>query len=337
MSSSTTSGRVRRGQVERRWRRRGELHLVPLDLPAARPASRRRRRCRRRPAPAPAAWRAAACVRRSGPAVRRPIACRRGKPHGEFAALPRPVAGGRSTPPPCISTRRLHQRQADAQPALRAVGARRPARTARRARRAAPARCRCPLSLHPQIRRRRRRPRLQRIGRPAAVYLAALFSRLASTCARRTGSPSTHERLARHAHLEPWPARLDQRARRSRPPGHDGAEIAAAPGAAAILPREMRDTSSRSSISRAMWSTWRSIMSRARLGLGGTPARRCRIVHGVADRRERVAQFVRQHPARNSSLRRSASLSASSASPCAVTSLNRTATRGPCGSSMRKA
>jgi hypothetical protein len=60
------------------------------------------------------------------------------------------------------------------------------------------------------------------------------------------------------------------------------------------VPRLMRPISSRSSTSRTRWFTWRSMMSRAWVSTPPSGCRACIRVQRVAQRRERVAQLVRQ-------------------------------------------
>ena len=142
--------------------------------------------------------------------------------------------------------------------------------------------------------RRRREPDLRR---RRSVYLAALLSRLATTCARRTRSPSTADRLGRAgrstaAAARPRSAALTaSTARRDRP-------RASSTGSrrSSILPRVMRETSSRSSTSRVSCATWRSITSRAASARSSPSAGAdAQDLERVADRRQRVAQLVRQH------------------------------------------
>ena len=115
---------------------------------------------------------------------------RQRQPHHELAAAPRPVAE-RLHRAAVHLDQRLHQGEADPQPALRAIeGRASPARTGRRPAPAAPASCRC-----------RRRVRVTTASPfsaatiamcpPASVYLAALLSRLSNTWTRRVGSASS--------------------------------------------------------------------------------------------------------------------------------------------------
>ena len=61
------------------------------------------------------------------------------------------------------------------------------------------------------------------------------------------------------------------------------------------MPRLIRDTSSRSSISRTRCSTCRSMMSRARAAWDSSTSFIAQELHRGADRGERIAEFVRQH------------------------------------------
>ena len=110
-----------------------------------------------------------------------------------------------------------HQRQADAQAALRRARARCTACVNMSNTGGSIAgRCRC---------RCRGRDHRAALGAahssstrpPGSVYLAALFSRLANTCASRVGSPSTPERLGGRSTVNSWPVRRSA-ARRSRSP-----------------------------------------------------------------------------------------------------------------------
>ena len=62
-----------------------------------------------------------------------------------------------------------------------------------------------------------------------------------------------------------------------------------------ILPRLMRLTSSRSSTSRTIWSTCRSIISGAYGATSPSPLRQPQDLRRVADRGQRVAQLVGEH------------------------------------------
>ena len=61
-----------------------------------------------------------------------------------------------------------------------------------------------------------------------------------------------------------------------------------------ILPRLMREMSSRSSIRRTMWPSWRSIISRAWATALGVAGREPHHLQAVAQRCQRIAQLVRQ-------------------------------------------
>ena len=188
-----------------------------------------------------------------------------------------------------------------------------PARTARRRASGIPAAMPMPLSRTAIVAHRRpRRRRCSSIRPPSGVYLAALLSRLPITCASRTASPLTRSGSS---------GTLDDdaraRARRSpagwsRPPASRARRGRAGSSFRSILPRVMRDTSSRSSTSRVMCCTWRSISSRIcdqhrvlRSSTAAGSRRRCGSARAdCAARAPRIA--------RNSSLRRSASSSACS-------------------------
>ena len=93
---------------------------------------------------------------------------------------------------------------------------------------------------------------------PCSVYLAALLSRLANTWASRTEVGVQVDRLRRQRHRQFVTALLDERAARL-----DGALMTSASSTrclrSSILSRVMREMSSRSSISRVICCTCRSI------------------------------------------------------------------------------
>ena len=178
-------------------------------------------------------------------------------------SLPRPgPVARRLDAPPCSSTRRLHQRQADAEPAL--------------------ARDRAPVRLREQLEdarqhvggdadavvahadvtasppgahaRRRSRP-------PGLLYLAALLSRLANTWASRAGSASSQHRLVGAAQHQLVAAAARRAAWRSPPPPGARRRPQRATAAASSVLRDSREMSSRSSSSRAMCAVCRSMIS----------------------------------------------------------------------------
>ena len=147
---------------------------------------------------------------------------------------------------------------------------------------------------------------------PASEYLDALVSRLARTCASRRGSASSHNGSAGKAWIT-----ICRRSSTS------GSAVSSAVAMATLnstrcrrsssLPRVIRETSSRSSSSSAMCRTCRSITSwlqrRCSVLAPGERARRAAWRIGASGLRSSCASV-----ARNSSLRRSASRSASDAS-----------------------
>jgi hypothetical protein len=177
---------------------------------AAPPASARRRRCRRPPA------RAAARGRRRRAA-------------GDVKVLPLPGAlAVRATAAAVQLDQALHQRQAQAQAALRAVGVRsawanRSNTCGAQFRRHADA-----VVAHAHHAVRRVRPRahaqLDLDAPPSGVYLAALLSRLASTCTRRL-LVARAQRGRRAGAGQPVAARLDQRAHLLDRVGDDRAHV----------------------------------------------------------------------------------------------------------------
>ena len=133
---------------------------------------------------------------------------------------------------------------------------------------------------------------LTAIGRRIGVYLAALVSRFANTCASRVLSPSTIrpvvdvDRQVVHPLLEQRARQLDRRARSSRRGRRcrDRSEI---------LPRVMRETSSRSSTRRTTWRTWR--VDQRPLLLEDAVAAQLHHLQRGQDRRQRIAQLVPEH------------------------------------------
>ena len=137
--------------------------------------------------------------------------------------------------------------------------------------------------------------RRARCGRPRSVYLAALFSRLANTCASRAGSASSATGPRRQVDASAaWRRGVDERAagldRRAAPPPpgstRSRAQLRACRGV-------IRETSSRS-------STQADHLPHLALDhrLGARPPRRRPLAlaactcQRVADRRQRVAQLV---------------------------------------------
>ena len=111
---------------------------------------------------------------------------------------------------------------------------------------------------------------------------------------RRRPAPASAGSVHRRARC---PRRLDERPRRlDRPVRRPSRERRPLARCSAILPRVMRETSSRSSTSRVRWPTWRSMTPatrpRAPVVAGAAQRSRC---ERVADRRERVAQLVGEH------------------------------------------
>ena len=133
----------------------------------------------------------------------------------------------------------------------------------------------------------------RRCGRRVGVYLAALVSRFATTCASRVGSPSTDQARAAR--------RPSGGASRCSSSGlaisialrDDLGELDAARVRSSILPRVMRETSSRSSTRRTRCSTWRSMTARS-LGARRVAAQLHQLQRGQ-DRRQRIAQLVAEH------------------------------------------
>ena len=145
---------------------------------------------------------------------------------------------------------------------------------------------------------RPRRPRAARrsaMRPPGSVYFAALLSRFENTCARRVASPSTGSGSRGSATSSAWPrASMNGRAVSTRVCARTSRSSTRSCRSAS-LPVVMRDTSSRSSTSRTIWRSWRSIISRARRATArGRRRASLQDLERVAQRRERVAQLVRE-------------------------------------------
>ena len=131
---------------------------------------------------------------------------------------------------------------------------------------------------------------------PTSVYFAALLSRFANTWTMRVGSASSGSSSLRQRQRQLLPLLGDQ-----RPADLDRLQQQRRPARRAaccssILPWLTRDTSSRSSSSRFMCCTCRSMTARyvdRQLLVVGR--RRVQDLDGVEDRRQRIAQLVRQH------------------------------------------
>ena len=157
---------------------------------------------------------------------------------------------------------------------------------------------------------------------PGSVNLAALCRMLPTTCTSRVLSPSTvsgssGSSMASSCRRASMAGRAVSTARATIAPTSTGSRCSV------IMPRVMRDTSSRSSIRRTRCSTWRSMMSRAEARCGSASSfsrSSCTAVRiGASGLRSSCASI-----ARNSSLRRSASCSAAVvASSSAVRSATR--------------
>ena len=286
----------RRGRARRPPGRRGPSGPRCPPAAAAWPGSRRRPGCRPRPGCGGSSRRRGARRRPPAPGCAAVAAAATGRRTTNSLPLPGPSL--------CASTRAavhldqpLHQRQADAQPALRALqGAVDLGEHLEDAGQhlGRDADAGVPDPDHAPARPPARRS--ARCGRPRSVYLAALFSRFSSTWASRVGS-RVQRGPARGGSVtvSSWPRFVDE-----RPAGLDGAARRPPPGrpapcGARSCRRLMRDTSSRSSTSRARCCTCRSITSRGPLQLRRRPALGAQDLHGVADRGQRVAQLVGQH------------------------------------------
>ena len=152
---------------------------------------------------------------------------------------------------------------------------------------------------------------------PSGVYLAALVRRLLTTWARRVGSAASQTGSSGRASFRACPdasmtgrlastavsatARSDTRSFRR-----------------VSLSLVMRDTSSRSSMSRTMWESWRSIIFRVSMATAGS----CDMLSTWRPVRMGASGFRSSWAsvARNSSFRRSAFFKASSARFRSVTS-----------------
>ena len=221
-----------------------------------------------------------------------------GQPHGEPAAAARPVAGAGHRSAVHLDEA-AHQRQPDAEPALRA-----PRRRVR---------------LHEQIEHLRQRRRVDSDAvvadddrthdcrrplststltpsrPPSGVNLAALFSRLETTCARRVGSPLHAQALARLADGQVLLARLDQRPRRLDRARHDRVDLDRLEAQADLAPRDARDVQQVVDQARELVDLPVDDVARPLQPLRRRRRFARRRLGRVADRRQRVAQLVRQH------------------------------------------
>ena len=141
---------------------------------------------------------------------------------------------------------------------------------------------------------------------PSGVYLAALASRLMTTCARRVASPSTTSGVSPTDRRSVWRAAAMAGAMSWAAPRTSGARSTAV-RRSRIRFWVMRETSIRSSTSRVRWRSWRSKACSRRssaplpyLSLKTSTALRIG-ASGLRSSCDRVA--------RNSSLRRSAAVS----------------------------
>jgi hypothetical protein len=223
-----------------------------------------------------------------------PGCARRRASAGDAPGVRRAAAALRRSRAPAGRCVTSAQRQADAQPALRAVqrlvGLREQVEHVRQEfRRDAGA-----LVLDARSAARpMRNCASSRMRLPSGVYLAAFTSRFCSTCDSRVESPCTYT----GSPAGPPPACGG--GPRSRARGLDAARHHVGQRSSSlrslILPVVSRPTSSRSSTRRVTCVSCRSITSRQlrSTGLG----QRLQLHDGdrVADRRQRVAQFVRQH------------------------------------------
>ena len=252
-SSSTHVRPPLRDRLQRRAPVVDRAHVVPAHAQEQRHRIRAARGCRRRPAID------IACRCRT----HRPVApaaprcafdATQRQPHDELAALPRPVAARLDraavhAPPGCApASSPMPSPPCDArEPCSPCVNMSNTCGSIS-------ARHADAVVAHARLRPRRpRASRRSAMSPPAGVYLAALLSRLANTCARRTGSASSGSgfggsvdvrsggRAARSAGRLVSTARFEHVAQR-RPRCRRSS----------ILPRVMRETSSRSSTRRTM-------------------------------------------------------------------------------------
>ena len=108
---------------------------------------------------------------------------------------------------------------------------------------------------------------------PSPVYLAALLSRLATTCDSRAKSADSHTGAGGTDTLRVW-ARASISGRAVSTLCETMRASSTGSFLSAILPWLMRDTSSSSSTRRASRVTWRSTTSRAMVSFGSGGARR---------------------------------------------------------------
>ena len=128
---------------------------------------------------------------------------------------------------------------------------------------------------------------------PGSVYFAALLIRLPRTCARRAKSPRTPTGSSGRRSVSAWRcASMIGRLVSTAAPTTSAASSASS--LRSILPRVIRDRSSRSSTRRVSCLSCRPMTSRAQATCSAAVFRP-QHVHGVRDRGERIAKLVRQH------------------------------------------
>ena len=280
------------------WPSCAVAHLEAFHLQQRHQRLGRRRQCRRRPGCAAGARRPARCAAAGGGVAPAPASARRGRQAHRRPRLPLPRPSlAASTVPPCSSTRCFTSvRPMPRPPCERSSDWSRLREQVEHVRQQLRRDAGAVVPHRDAALRRPRSSRAAGCGCPSGENLAALLSRFDSTCASRTASPSSSigslraaRRRARCSRrLDARRARLDRALDQRRQLERLGLDQP-------TLPCTMRETSSRSSIRRAMWSACRPITSRAHRQLRRRASRAGQDVHGVADRRQRVAQLVRQH------------------------------------------
>ena len=167
---------------------------------------------------------------------------------------------------------------------------------------------------------------------PGSVYLAALCSRLPTTWASRAASPSTGSGASVTRTSSAW-RRDSMNGRTVSSASRTASRRSMRALRTANLPVVMRETSSRSSTSRTICRSWRSIMSSARWRISGVVAG----VRMISSALRKGASGLRSscaRVARNSSLRRSASRSASARRPASASMPLKASTSSPISSSL---
>ena len=223
-------------------------------------------------------------------------------------SLPRPGPSLRaSTEPPCSSTRLRTRLNPSPRPPSERSSERSACANRSKTRASISRGMPTPVSRTRKATRCPSRATARRTCPPSSVYLAALFSRLASTCAMRLGSASTNTGRSGMA--------IDRRWRWASISGRvvstaNATIVATSTGSRSsrTLPLLTRETSSRSSTSCLSWINWCSTTSRAQ-AWSGSSGPRCFMIRRALRIGARGLRSSWPRTARNSFLRASASVS----------------------------